>query len=218
MKKFLIALAAVLFLFSGLAFAATPVKNAAYSLKNSNQFNCGNLCVLKQDNIVVFSLSLMRGNETKGVKEINIAGSGILEKIEKTSMAKCFVDEEQEITIKWHADRKHVSIFHKGIFSVDPDGVYELNGSDFDWNENLARVFIESLSPALTSLNSYNRPYRFELGDEPVKNGKFYPAKFIYEKNGSVISEFLLSAEKSPLKVYRVVDGKPELIYGNTKK
>ncbi len=221
MLRFLSVFAAVFVLCCGMAFAdRSPVVNAVYTLENSNQFNSGTLYVIKMDNVVVFELSNMKGSESEEESvDDRFCGSGLVERTPSgIRMAKCFVDETREMTIKWHSDHKKVSVFHKGSFKVNPDGVYLREDYGVSWTEGLAQAFLEALPSAATSLNKINRPYRVELGTDKVRNGKFYPVKVIHETDGETIAEFLLSVDMKRIKAYRIVDSKPVLIYGDSKK
>lgn len=187
----------------------------SYVWTESSQFNNGILNIMPLENdLYLYEFKVVRGSEeedsteefqTAGIFTINEEGDGI---------AEVRYQDNDIVEIRFVLNNNVIAAYQDGPLPLDIQGDYKHNEDTFDVSENAAVALIESLTPAVTSLTSANRPYKLVYADETV-DGWFYQVTAVHEPSDTVIAKYLVAADLSA--VYRNDDGidEPGLIYGS---
>lgn len=140
--------------------------DGTYIWSQSGQYNNGILTVKSLKNgAVLYDFSVMRGSEAEdSAVSYNFAGTMLAE--DNKGAAELTINKKP-VKLSFMRASDNVLVKQEGNLGVNMTGEYILNrGDKVEISEAGAIALIESLSPALTSLNKVNRPYQLEVVDE----------------------------------------------------
>ena len=192
-----------------LAKAADEWKKAEglYVWKQSAQYSNGFLFVKPmEEDLFLFEFKTMRGSEAEDSSyDYNVAGIFLVED-NGTGEAEFEVDKKP-------VKGKTIAVKQTGTMPADVSGEYDFQEKGYDATEAAATAILEGITPAKTSLNASNRPYRLVYANETV-GGWFYDVRAIHQPGNKMFARFLVAADLTA--VYRNDDVKnPRLIYGS---
>ena len=183
-----------------------------YVWKESAQYSNGVLFVKPmEDDLFLFEFRTMRGSEAEdSAYDYNVAGIFLVED-NGVGTAEFDVDKKP-VKLTFALKGKTIAVKQTGEMPADVSGEYDFQEKGNLASEAAATAIIEGITPAKTSLNSANRPYRLVYANETV-GGWFYDVRAIHEPTKKMFARFLVAADLTA--VYRNDDVKdPKLIYG----
>ena len=183
-----------------------------YVWKESAQYSNGVLFVKPmEDDLFLFEFRTMRGSEAEdSAYDYNVAGIFLVED-NGVGTAEFDVDKKP-VKLTFALKGKTIAVKQTGEMPADVSGEYDFQEKGNLASEAAATAIIEGITPAKTSLNSSNRPYRLVYANETV-GGWFYDVRAIHEPTKKMFARFLVAADLTA--VYRNDDVKdPKLIYG----
>ena len=183
-----------------------------YVWKESAQYSNGVLFVKPmEDDLFLFEFRTMRGSEAEdSAYDYNVAGIFLVED-NGVGTAEFDVDKKP-VKLTFALKGKTIAVKQTGTMPADVSGEYDFQEKGNLASEAAATAIIEGITPAKTSLNSANRPYRLVYANETV-GGWFYDVRAIHEPTKKMFARFLVAADLTA--VYRNDDVKdPKLIYG----
>ena len=183
-----------------------------YVWKESAQYSNGVLYIKPmEEDLFLFEFKTMRGSEAEdSAYDYNVAGIFLVED-NGVGTAEFDVDKKP-VKLTFALKGKTIAVKQTGTMPADVSGEYDFQEKGDLATEAAATAIIEGITPAKTSLNSANRPYRLVYANETV-GGWFYDVRAIHEPTKKMFARFLVAADLTA--VYRNDDVKdPKLIYG----
>ena len=184
-----------------------------YVWKESAQYSNGMLYVKPmEEDLFLFEFKTMRGSEAEdSAYDYNVAGIFLVED-NGVGTAEFDVDKKT-VKLTFTLKGKTIAVKQNGTMPADVSGEYDFQEKGNLATEAAATAILEGITPAKTSLNSANRPYRLVYANETV-GGWFYDVRAIHEPTKKMFARFLVAADLTA--VYRNDDVKnPQLIYGS---
>ena len=184
-----------------------------YVWKESAQYSNGMLYVKPmEDDLFLFEFKTMRGSEAEdSAYDYNVAGIFLAED-NGVGTAEIEVDKKP-VKLTFALKGKTIAVKQTGTMPADVSGEYDFQEKGNFATEAAATAILEGITPAKTSLNGSNRPYRLVYANETV-GGWFYDVRAIHQPSNKLFARFLVAADLTA--VYRNDDVKnPRLIYGS---
>ena len=184
-----------------------------YVWKQSAQYSNGFLFVKPmEEDLFLFEFKTMRGSEAEDSSyDYNVAGIFLVED-NGTGEAEFEVDKKP-VKLTFTLKGKTIAVKQNGSMPADVSGEYDFQEKGYEATEAAATAILEGITPAKTSLNASNRPYRLVYANETV-GGWFYDVRAIHQPGNKMFARFLVAADLTA--VYRNDDVKnPQLIYGS---
>ena len=184
-----------------------------YVWKESAQYSNGMLYVKPmEDDLFLFEFKTMRGSESEdSAYDYNVAGIFLVED-NGVGTAEIEVDKKP-VKLTFALKGKTIAVKQTGTMPADVSGEYDFQEKGNLATEAAATAILEGITPAKTSLNGSNRPYRLVYANETV-GGWFYDVRAIHQPSNKLFARFLVAADLTA--VYRNDDVKnPQLIYGS---
>jgi hypothetical protein len=184
-----------------------------YVWKESAQYSNGFLFVKPmEEDLFLFEFKTMRGSEAEDSSyDYNVAGIFL---VEDNGVGTAEIDvDKKPVKLTFTLKGKTIAVKQTGTMPADVSGEYDFQQKENHATEAAATAILEGITPAKTSLNSSNRPYRLVYANETV-GGWFYDVRAIHEPTKKMFARFLVAADLTA--VYRNDDVKdPKLIYGS---